>query len=404
MKLSRKLFLFVIFVNLLWGCRTWLFWDISEDFKLTLIIRFLVCLICFAYQMSHKIKLPRNPKFIMGTICFYIAYLWMKRDILFTIEGLLFYYPLMVLYADCENSSNNLRSLNKYVAIALTPAIALFLYFSIREEFPPSLIIKCPGNDSYYFFNYIFLLKPVDRFDLVRFQAFCLEPGYLGIMCAYLLYADRFRLKFIPNIVLLVALILSFSLNAYIIAQMGFVLLNSKAKLLLRNIVITTILLISVYGFSQLYREGDNYVNNLIIERLMPDEDKGIAGNNRSSETTDYYFEKGLTDGSLLFGLSREKLKRINGRGFSGNQEDGGIRGAGFKQFAVINGFLVMILLFIWYLQIAKMSRPQDKLYSVTFLCMIIISFIPAADACSYSWLIPYILGQNSRKWDRRRK
>ena len=135
-----------------------------------------------------------------------------------------------------------------------------------------------------------------------------------------------------------------------------------------------------------------------IFSRLESDKDKGIKGNNRNSELTDFYFEKMCEDGSILWGLGQEQIQKINGGGANDGDFTNQIRGAGYKIYCVNNGCLAAVLFILFYFLVADVGSVYQRRYNKMFALLIFIIFMQASYPTSFSWIIPFILGINNSK------
>ena len=92
------------------------------------------------------------------------------------------------------------------------------------------------------------------------------------------------------------------------------------------SVIILVFLIIDI-SFSQ-YNNGNNIVNNLIIERLRI-EDQSLAGDTRYSELMDSYYNEFIYSDKVFTGIGFNKYEKLN---LGAN--------AGYKVFIVQNGIL----------------------------------------------------------------
>ncbi len=227
------------------------------------------------------------------------------------------------------------------------------------------------------FTNYIFYIKTTwDSGFLVRFNAFFLEPGHQALLSTFLMIANRFRFKECPWLwVLLASTIFSFSLAGYLLATAGFILL--KVNSILKALIVGVIGAI-VISFALNWSGGENALNDLIIKRLEQDESKGIKGNNRVDDTTDYTFSMVVRRHNLWLGVKERTNMDL-------------IAGAGYKIFIINYGLVGAVLALLFYLSVIP-PKP-DYRYTITFLIILILCFMQRAYPAWYSWLFPYVMG-----------
>ena len=180
--------------------------------------------------------------------------------------------------------------------------------------YPFSFLIEYPGNDVYIFYNYIFLIRGVlYNSEGLKFQSVFLEPGYIGTLLAFMLYLNEYNFKKWYNKIMLLSLVISFSLAGYVTTIIGYgIYLKSKKSDFGRYACFIALLFGSFLFFSN-YKDGKNYLNENIFNRLQVDSNKGIKGNNRSLGQLDFYFSKYARSGDLLMGVSPDEIRIING-------------------------------------------------------------------------------------------
>lgn len=214
---------------------------------------------------------------------------------------------------------------------------------STEVTFGTALDSKGNVEAQYYFSNHYLYLVSENWFmrsdgdipSFFRFSSIFSEPGYLGIMLAFLLFINKFNLRGRRNIVYIVSLILTLSLAGFVMALFAYVANRLKLS---KNRVVTLagigVSVILAYSFFSNYNDGNNVINEAIISRLEVDEEKGIAGNNRTSEALDDQFTALWSSSELLFGKpTRDQIEF----------------GVGYKAFIIRNG-LFGLSLFLWFL------------------------------------------------------
>lgn len=275
-----------------------------------------------------------------------------------------------------------LHFVSKWLAILLIPA--LLLYWALLFVNIPSLgTLTHPNYEPYH--NYFFYIKTTfDYGTFQRFNAFFLEPGHLSLLCTFLIMANRYQFRRCPWLwVLLISIIFSFSLAGYVLIALGylFIRLDSIGKLL-----ISLALAAAFVGGVLTWNGGDNAMNELIISRLEYDDTKGIKGNNRFFDNTDYEYTK--AEGTKYFWISvkgKANMKLISG--------------AGYKIYVLQYGMIGVILALLFYLSLIP-QKPNWR-YTIGFLILFILCFFQRAYPLWYSWLFPYVVGIYVAKGDK---
>ena len=161
------------------------------------------------------------------------------------------------------------------------------------------------------------------------------------------------------------------------------------------KIIFFIITLIIITSVSSTYNNGNNIVYESIISRLQYDEEKGISGNNRTGDGTNFYYEKAIDDGEIWFGLGPQKVNKINGGSSSSAGYETNIRGTGYKVYFVTFGVFAALFFMMFYFFFANYNK-KNRLYKNGFTLLIILTFLQASYPSSLSWIIPFMLGINN--------
>lgn len=388
--LFRISIVYLIFV----GAHAW--FTINQPFAFSLGISVVIFIVSLLYKKINKIRLTLSTSDVFAVIAFFIASLFASQITRLEsfITFVLRYFPILLLICDTSSAKNTLTFVSKFLAILFIPSIVLHLIFVVTS-FPPSVLFTVEGNSLYLFYNYGILLKNIAfEYEAVRFNSVFLEPGFLGTLCALLLYANRFQFKnkwwMYP---IMIALLLSLSLAGYVTTLLGYIFYRYSQGLSIKKYVGYFLVGSLAFFISSNYNDGENILNKYIFSRLEQDKEKGISGNNRNSELTDFYFEKVIENGDVYLGLGRDKITKINGGGADDGDYTNQIRGAGYKIFILYNGLFAAFFYLLFYYCVARTRGNLKKKYCIGFFLLILITFMQASYPDSYSWLVPYILG-----------
>lgn len=247
----------------------------------------------------------------------------------------------------------------------------------------PSFGVLANGDRYGLFQNYIFYVKEIGGFDsdLLRFGGPFLEPGYVGMMGAFLLFVNQFELRRKEIKIILLSVLLSLSLAGWVLAFLGYLeILYYKGRLNIRKLIpfIAIFLICLVAGLY--YNNGDNIVNNEILSRLAFDEEKGFVGNNRNVETMMEFFQAMWGNWDLiLYGYPPTAFYGL---------ADWETVGAGLDRFMVFHGLIGVLYVFLFY--ILSLIYATDKKYVILFFVFILICFWQRTYSLWFSWIICY--------------
>lgn len=382
----KGLFYFSLFFSILWSNHAWFTWWIGDTGTLYRFGLMVLCLFAFLYQLQCRVKFRQVANISILTFIYLVGmFISGIPGITFIFGTLLKLYPLLVLtQSPREDQIAALRFISKGMAILLVPGLITY-FVLLGNDFPG---IPYPNGKIFYIYGFVIRDMGVDSIgNFYRFPSVFLEPGYLGVLMAFLLYANNFNLREWYNKVILVALIASFSLGGYVVAAIAYCFsMMTKGKFKMGPIILSVLLLGTGYVMAKSINDGDNVINNLIIKRLEPSgDDKGIEGNNRFSSTTDYYYETHKSD--LFFGLGPEKVEKLGGGDYESS-----IAGAGYKVYFLTFGIASALCFFVFYFLLGRMVT-RNRRYMFYFFLLIVTTFVFQAEITSAAWYLIYFLG-----------
>ena len=398
----KKIVFWLYRINLLillfWGAHAWPLWFLdAAEFNSSVSIGYILLslIIAVLYSNLYGIRVA-NIRTVSVVFVLLMCFFHMYKGLV-TFALLLQYIPLVVMMQDKKNASSHLNFIVKVLAVILVPGILIHIY-GLVAGLPPSIPLEHPFSDRYLFFNYFFYIADVSAMmqGKSRFCSIFLEPAFLATICVGLLYANEFKFKKRENLILLIGLILTFSLLGYICffaAYVYYLYSTGSHKNIVPRFLLFFALLGMGYVFAITYNNGKNMVNNSIVERLAPDEEKGIAGYNRNSEIVDNIYYDMMLSGELLSGIGSARLAS-----YFPNEDVTG--NAGWKLFVVTHGIICSILFFIVYLIVGPFQfRNARNKYAWGFVICCILDFISLGVPHSWMVLLPMALGLCSYKY-----
>ena len=216
-------------------------------------------------------------------------------------------------------------------------------------------------DNPYVFENHILYLVNLNLdaseavFELPRFCAIFIEPGYFASLLAMFLYVDKYNFKHRYNIVFLSAIFFSFSLSGWILTGVGMVIHGfSSGRHRLGIIFLIAALFFGIYLIGTTYNGGDNLINTRMLSRMEYDADKGnISGYNRAAENFEDWFDSEFVFSSdAMFGISIDQYEKYI--------TDQGI---GWRYFVVRFGFIgLLVYLFFLFRQRRYFSKNVPTL------------------------------------------
>lgn len=253
-----------------------------------------------------------------------------------------------------------------YFSILVGVSLAAWIVHRFGVPIPHTISIfeQGGGNEAYVFDNYLLFMERQE--DNIRFLSVFLEPGHLGMATSLLLAANGMNIKHSRDgLILLIVTLATLSLAAYVILGIAvfFHLFTAKNKYRYVSIISLFTLLISIWIASYNYNDGNNLIYNRIFSRFeLTGDDDIIAGNNRFTETFDYWYADFLKSNDKWFGIGSE-LNYINFG--SGN--------SGYKVFIATNGLVDTALVILFYFSLLYRRFTRQGL---TLILLFLISYL----------------------------
>lgn len=367
-------------INFIWLLTSTYAWFMTKfSFTPVLIIVNAVMIACMGF-MPIEIKFDK----VIGRVSLAILgislwTIWVDGIVMGLYTALTYMPVLMLIMLPKEYKENLLQSITKWYATIIGLGLVVYIL---------TLVIHIPSFGQFVhpnyapYDNYLFFIDSTYKdvvmygFNATRFNGIFLEPGHQALASTFLILANSYNFK--KNrycIILLIAVIFSFSLAGYLLLFIGWMLIMIKS---VRQVVVGLIIISGITIFAINWNMGNNALNQLIITRLEYDNEKGIKGNNRFTENTDFVYAQGEKKGRTFLGM-KEYL----------NSEK--VAGAGYKIYIIGYGWIGVILAALIYLSIIPPNcNPR---YTAIFLIVLSLCFIQRSYPGWYSWLLPYVLG-----------
>ena len=362
----------------------WIGWDGRSVFLYQVVTVFMVALV-----FIKKISLDFDKRKIVPLITILVAFA-LFGDMGFglgTFLASLIPISIIILLND-KDQVQCLNFIVKWYAILMIPC--LITYFIVQVS-PISrlgqLVVRSKDyvTDAGYLYRDNYLFYCYTDFMGIRFNGPFVEPGHVGMMSAFLLFADGFKLKKKETWILLLSIFFSLSLSGFGFAAIGFLFnaVDKGNKKVIKYLSLFIVLAISVYLFAIYYNDGDNVLNEMIVSRLAYDEEKGFVGNNRTFGQLDLYFLAMFTDRNLLlYGYDADVVEYIL------EKDSGGI---GFSMWMVQHGLFGTIGAYLFYLLYSLYA--SNKKYAILAFVFFILLFWQRSYPFWMSWIICYVYG-----------
>lgn len=241
------------------------------------------------------------------------------------------------------------------------------------------------GPDCY---NYLFCIKPVTAAHngLFRFSGPFIEPGDIGCVCSFLLYAAKFNFRRYQNLkYILLAILVSLSLGGYILTAIAFAFcMLAQKRRSGKSILGFSSLFLAIYLFGIYYNGGDNIINTAIISRIQETELNSDATNGRTTMVKmTYYLDMFNHPEILLTGYDAKTVSFIN--------EEGNGLGSGFTNIVIEGGLLGLLGMLLPYFYLSITSN--NKRYSLLLFALLLVLINNRCDLFWLAYIMCYSYG-----------
>ena len=371
-----------LFVSFLTSMKIWFAWNANYKY-INLIIGIIVLYVIY----RGHIILERNKRNIISFLLLSIAYI--SYGFAFEkIAGLISNLALLpvfyvVIHLNTKDKAMFLEKVTTWFTWLLIPSIILY-WLTLFVPIPYFGTVQIESDILSYlpYENYIILVK--SPFYMFRFTGPFLEPGHLGMMITFLIFANQCNFKKWQIKVLAFICLFTLSLAAYVLLVLAYVFTKLAQNTFPLKSFLSSLMFIGIlYAIVVNYNNGHNYVNEMIVERLQYDDERGFTGNNRVSLNINYYYERIFTDTQYLW----------NGydRNFIAELAEEGSRGTGYFMYVVMYGLLGLIVTSLFYVYYTLTSKNRKfAIYFFLFVCCV---FWQRCYTFWTSWIMCFVWG-----------
>jgi hypothetical protein len=321
----------------------WFLWQLPS-YVFIFILTILLIILCADRITNSSSRYIRHIPFITLLFFFFVFYSSFSQFRFSSVITLIIYVILFTISKEEKIAVLNL--LTKSLAIIVGISLLAWLFHNYIYPFPIYNYIgygglKGGGDSGLILKNYILF---IEHDDLIINRFYCIfdEPGVLGTLSSFILFANKYNFKNKYNLIIFCGGIFTFSLAFYILTTIGIILRFSKNLKQIFKVLIA--LPITVLILMSLLR--DNYTYQNVIEyRLLNMNDSSIES--RTSYELNNYFKDYLHSSDIYFG-----------KGLNFLEENSNLNnGQGYKFFIIEYGLFGIFLVFLMYIKMGEGSR-----------------------------------------------
>lgn len=327
----------------------WPIWAFANQLSFALVVVLLYTIRKRLYHVPTTVSYITLFLLIPTFIVFPALRGWRGSSVIY----ILAFISLSVVY------DNEFRTALKYITNILAWILVVSLPCWLIHSFVTNLIpvgfidISAMKGGSTIMGNYIFFVVNYTA-DNSRFYSVFDEPGVLGTVAAFLLYANKFNLKKWQNWVILIGSIFTYSMAYFVLTPIGFLIISIKKRgQAFMSLLFLIPVLLFLYGFLK-----DNETFNASVMYRLFESDQSELVENRTNEIMNASFDSMMQSPDAILGYGGDKLEEIR-------------NGASYKTFFLeygILGFLAMLFLY------RSLMKGNSSVYSFGAYTLIFIS------------------------------
>lgn len=323
----------------------------------------IICVTCLLFINFNRIykhpNLYLNSLFVATlALIFFFGRSFFETPRFSSFVTVLFFILIFVI-----NDKEKVLSLN-----ILTKALSIIILVSLSGWIIHTFLFELPvyntltysegkgASEGTFLNNYIIFIQLPYR-PVIRFYSIFDEPGVLGTLSAFILFANRYNFKNKLNIIILIGGIFTFSLAFIAISFIGYIMLNiGKGYKIIKYITILSIIALLVY----IVLKDNETFQIAVLERLLNLDSSGIES--RTSDYMNLYFKDYILSKESIFGKGTSFL----------NVRRALFQGQGYKFFLIEYGITGLFLVLLMYL---SMIREYPK-KGLLLLFIFFLSFL----------------------------
>lgn len=260
-----------------------------------------------------------------------------------------------------KQGQNTLILLTHYVAITIIISLPAWLIHQFVYPLPllgqidiGAMKVGVPG--AVIMENYGYFVMPVHSMAVYRFYGPFDEPGVLGTISAFILWANRYNFKKIENTIIFIGAVCTFSMAFYILSMIGLILQSGFS---FKKVVVVPVFIVGIsFAIVNIFQGNEGFQAS-VIERFTNYGDHGT--DSRNTEIVNAFWDKYIFSLDSLFGM---------GSSYMASKFGGG--GASYKNFIIEYGILGFVIIIISYLSM----NPKKSKFEYCTLLMFLFSFL----------------------------
>lgn len=261
---------------------------------------------------------------------------------------------LIALLLEDDVKIRVLKNITKIVAIVIAISLPAWLYHVFVNQLTLYNVLDLTGmkGSTTLMNNYLFFVT-LEGKGYFRFYSMFDEPGVLGTLGAFLLFANKYNFRRWENVVILLGCIFTYSMAFYVLTLLGYFYFSFKN---VKRFLISFFFLTGLGALLFYYLQDDPAFQAAVVYRFQNLDDNSV--DSRTGANVNAYYDSYITSWEAIPGKGTAFLKQENLRD-----------GASYKLFVIEYGILGMLtLLGIYLSMIRKWNRDILMLFFIFML------------------------------------
>lgn len=329
----------------------WPFWDSWFYFLF-------FCFLISSYLLFDRIVKykPINKDLFLFTcilLLFFVVFQSFQRFRTSSLVSIVIFYQLFFLTT--EEKCSILDRITTLLAIIIAVSLPLWLINQYVFELPFGSEMhygEWKGKNQTLILENFYFFVNARLEHIIRFYSVFDEPGTLGTLSAFLLFANKYNFRDKRILIILIGAFFTFSLAFFILTGVGLILfyIRTLKLILIFSMTITVIIVLTIITFKR-----NPTFEGAVLNRITSVKSSLEI---RTSEETTIFFREYVTSSQSILGKGPAF--------FSNNPEL--MFGNGSKFFLIENGFLGLFLVIGMYLLISGKANYLVLSYLIIFL------------------------------------
>lgn len=270
-----------------------------------------------------------------------------------------------------KECTNVINLITNYVFLSILIPLPLWLFHQYVMPLPLYEILdisSIKGANGVFMENYFFFVT-FSGTEAMRFYSWYDEPGVLGTLAPFILFANQFNMKDKRIPIIIVGCLFTFSMAFYILSLIGWLYINRHS---LKSIILTLLSIVLISLLLCYFLQDNLAFQQSVIYRFTNFSETGV--DSRNSFETNMIWNSMKSTGDLIFGLGSGAMNNYGGISSS------------YKSFIIEFGYVGCFLLLTAYYKLLR----YKNLLGIFTLFLFSLSFLQRPQLFTAGWFLLY--------------